>query len=178
MSFHSFTSKIFSDRMGEEFLSECLVTEVMDHSELGYQEFFTKFLKSNKPCIIRNYLEHFSWNACKDWVKEEEPCLDFFLEHLSPEHQVPVYSCGERYFNSQYWGSPRHQIKYLKDWHFLKESKEYLDLKNYSSYTTPIYFSSDWLNEWLEFRDLRNEHDLENLTDYKFVYIGPQVIIF
>jgi len=50
----------------------------------------------------------------------------------------------------------------LKDWHFYRDTKAY-----YEGYTTPEYFSSDWLNEWWQSRT-----DVSN--DYRFVYIGPK----
>ncbi|KFM67259.1 hypothetical protein X975_20920, partial [Stegodyphus mimosarum] len=47
---------------------------------------------------------------------------------------------------------------YLKDWHFNRDYPEY------KAYSTPTYFSSDWLNEFCE-----HEND-----DYQFVYMGPK----
>lgn len=33
------------------------------------------------------------------------------------------------------------------------------------AYTTPIYFSSDWLNEYW---------DMLDVDDYRFIYMGPK----
>ncbi|KAK3082806.1 hypothetical protein FSP39_005921 [Pinctada imbricata] len=55
---------------------------------------------------------------------------------------------------------PESEILYLKDWHFNKVFPEY------KAYQTPVYFSSDWLNE---FWDTRDDND-----DYRFVYMGPK----
>ncbi|KAJ8320765.1 hypothetical protein KUTeg_002352, partial [Tegillarca granosa] len=50
---------------------------------------------------------------------------------------------------------------YLKDWHFNR------DFPLYKAYTTPEYFTSDWLNEFWDTQV--NDHD-----DYRFVYMGPK----
>jgi len=41
------------------------------------------------------------------------------------------------------------------------------DFPDYPSYSTPVYFQSDWLNE---FWDSRTDCS----DDYRFVYIGPK----
>jgi len=41
------------------------------------------------------------------------------------------------------------------------------DFPDYSSYSTPVFFQSDWLNE---FWDSRTDCS----DDYRFVYIGPK----
>lgn len=71
----------------------------------------------------------------------------------------------------EYWESDRKETKYLKDWHFLLDANTTDALKSYRAYSTPSYFSSDWLNEWLNFRELREG---EGRSDYRFIYIGPQ----
>ncbi|KAH7952985.1 hypothetical protein HPB49_003018 [Dermacentor silvarum] len=50
---------------------------------------------------------------------------------------------------------------YLKDWHFTR------DFPTYGPYTTPKYFSSDWLNEYWDLRT-----DVKD--DFRFVYMGPK----
>lgn len=57
----------------------------------------------------------------------------------------------------------KHDMKvlYLKDWHFVKHFPEY------NAYETPIYFESDWINEFYA-----KKPELED--DYRFVYIGPK----
>lgn len=50
-------------------------------------------------------------------------------------------------------------VLYLKDWHFFN------DTKAYDYYQVPVYFESDFLNEYCLDK---------NLTDYRFVYMGPK----
>ena len=42
---------------------------------------------------------------------------------------------------------------------------------NYQAYSTPIYFQSDWLNE---FWDTLAGQDDSGQDDYRFVYMGPK----
>ncbi|NXS85047.1 JMJD4 protein, partial [Erpornis zantholeuca] len=94
------------------------------------------------------------------------------------EALVPVANCDVKEYNSnpkeqlpfkeyvEYW---REYIRngyhssrgclYLKDWHLSRAFPE-LDV-----YTTPVYFSSDWLNEYW---------DAVAVDDYRFVYMGPK----
>lgn len=62
----------------------------------------------------------------------------------------------------QYHYSQELKCLYLKDWHFMKQYPAY------EAYEIPVYFESDWLNE---FREKRNDSDED---DYRFVYFGPQ----
>ena len=57
----------------------------------------------------------------------------------------------------------KHDMKvlYLKDWHFVKQFPEYI------AYETPVYFESDWINEYYT-----KKPELED--DYRFVYMGPK----
>ncbi|NWR00516.1 JMJD4 protein, partial [Paradoxornis webbianus] len=91
---------------------------------------------------------------------------------------VPVAKCDLQEFNShpkewlpcreflEYWReyagnghrSPRGCL-YLKDWHLSREFPEQ------DVYTTPVYFSSDWLNEYW---------DAAGGDDFRFVYMGPK----
>ena len=41
------------------------------------------------------------------------------------------------------------------------------DFPDYPFYSTPVYFQSDWLNEFWDSRT-------DCLDDYRFVYIGPR----
>lgn len=41
----------------------------------------------------------------------------------------------------------------------------YRDFPEHSVYTTPVFFSSDWLNEYW---------DTLEVDDYRFVYMGPK----
>lgn len=41
----------------------------------------------------------------------------------------------------------------------------YRDFPEHNVYTTPVFFSSDWLNEYW---------DTLEVDDYRFVYMGPK----
>ena len=155
---------------------------------LDYNAFFRQYLETNTPCLIRAKSIMEKWQSCSDWIDSEKqiPNLDFFKKLLDiNEHTVPVSNCGQKYFNSQekcdmsfesflkYWNKPREDSElncfYLKDWHFVKE------VPQYKPYQTPEYFSSDWLNEYLE--NSNQNHSVTQdfkKSDYKFVYIGPK----
>ena len=136
---------------------------------LSYSDFFQQFMVKNVPCLIRDLMS--DWPATRDLINDkQEPNIEFFetLQNV----QVPVADCSAKYFNSQekmsmtlkeylsYWRSSRQDantnLYYLKDWHFVKQFPEI------QLYSTPKYFSSDWLNEYWE-----DQND-----DYKFVYLG------
>ncbi|XP_055955371.1 2-oxoglutarate and iron-dependent oxygenase JMJD4 [Patella vulgata] len=146
----------------------------------SYEEFFTNYLLPNRPCIFGSAVTS-KWQSRKDWVSSVDgsPHLEFFKENFG-DITVPVADCGKEEFSShpkedmtlseyvdylvQYKqdGYPEHErCLYLKDWHFIR------DCPDYHAYTTPVYFSSDWLNEFWDIRE--RIHD-----DYRFVYIGPK----
>ncbi|NXS18089.1 JMJD4 protein, partial [Mystacornis crossleyi] len=103
------------------------------------------------------------------------------------EAVVPVANCDVKEYNSnpkeqlrfrefvEYW---REYIRngyrssrgclYLKDWH-LSRSELVPGARGafpgQDVYTTPVYFSSDWLNEYW---------DAVAVDDYRFVYMGPK----
>ena len=129
-----------------------------------------------------------NWKSCRDWSNsyEQKPDLNYFKNIIDvSEHMVPVSNCSKKYFNSQercimsfenflkHWNetesSRSSKLYYLKDWHFFKE------VPDYKAYQTPYYFTSDWLNEYLEDsdQDLNIAQDFHK-SDYKFVYIGPK----
>ena len=131
---------------------------------IPYSEFFRRFIAPNLPCLIKND-SIAQWRARSDWVSQDGRCPDlkFLLENVVPaDHLVPVSRCDERYFNSQkcvdmpfgeyvdYFHSEesdKSNMLYLKDWHLHKE------FPSYEGYRTPVYFCSDWLNEFLESGD-------------------------
>jgi len=162
--------------------NEIIVDELFPPFSLSYEDFYEKYLCSNKPCILRGFLDSSNWAASKDWVKDGKPNMEFFVNLFTHDHNVPVSLCNSKYFNSQecvtqtlqdymqYWKEEeRKELNYLKDWHFVADCRK-LDI-DYMAYTVPEYFKSDWLNEWLENRKLENE---ESRSDYRFVYIGPK----
>ncbi|NXR71494.1 JMJD4 protein, partial [Pycnonotus jocosus] len=110
------------------------------------------------------------------------------FEHLLRkfgEAVVPVARCDLREFNShpkeqllfkeflEFWeslgtsGSSRGCL-YLKDWHLSRSGILPEILESFPGgdfYSTPVYFSSDWLNEYW---------DAAGADDFRFVYMGPK----
>ncbi|TRZ00501.1 hypothetical protein DNTS_026637 [Danionella cerebrum] len=145
--------------------------------EIPYSKFFKKYLMQNKPCMLsKKFTEE--WSCRRNWVTPEgKPNLQRLL-HEFDQTPVPVANCSVKEYNSnpkqiiafkefiQYWresiqnghSSPR-GILYLKDWHMQRKFPEH------NAYKTPIYFSSDWLNEYW---------DTIEVNDYRFVYMGPK----
>ncbi|NXT61896.1 JMJD4 protein, partial [Chaetops frenatus] len=101
------------------------------------------------------------------------------------EAVVPVANCDIREYNSnpkellpfkeflEYWresiGNGHRSSRgclYLKDWHLSRSGliPKILPL-GMDFYSTPVYFSSDWLNEYW---------DSVGLDDFRFVYMGPK----
>ncbi|XP_046555323.1 2-oxoglutarate and iron-dependent oxygenase JMJD4-like [Haliotis rubra] len=141
----------------------------------SYEEFFLQYLLPNRPCVMSAKCTE-GWRSRREWVQQGRPHLDFFISHFGSA-TVPVADCSQEKFSShpkeemslkdyfKYWkeqtASPGAKCLYLKDWHFNREFPEY------KAYTTPVYFRSDWLNEFWDTRT--DERD-----DYQFVYIGPK----
>ncbi|XP_072034844.1 2-oxoglutarate and iron-dependent oxygenase JMJD4-like [Amphiura filiformis] len=154
----------------------------VDHitERISYQDFFVKYLLPNRPCLLSSYVTA-KWRSVKEWVKEDgQPNLDFLASNFG-DALVPVADCNKVQYYAQpktdmklvnyieYWKdhiSKGHKSKegclYLKDWHFVHVFTEY------QAYETPIYFTSDWLNEFWDLRSDRTD------DDYRFVYMGPK----
>ncbi|KAK2901399.1 hypothetical protein Q8A67_009514 [Cirrhinus molitorella] len=145
--------------------------------EIPYSKFFKNYLISNQPCMFSKKFTE-AWNCRKNWVLADgKPNLQRLL-HEFDETPVPVANCNAKEYNSnpkqimpfkefiQYWreyiqnghSSPKGCL-YLKDWHMHRNFPEH------NTYKTPIYFSSDWLNEYW---------DTIEVDDYRFVYMGPK----
>lgn len=145
---------------------------------LSYDEFFTRYLVPNRPCIFTSRTTE-KWSCRRQWVLDGTPDIDA-LSLLFGDCIVPVADCNKKYYNAQfkddmkmgdyldYWTEfinksyPESMpLLYLKDWHCARE------FPNAPIYEVPQYFASDWLNEYYmanpEFED-----------DYMFVYMGPK----
>ncbi|KAJ8953862.1 hypothetical protein NQ314_007202, partial [Rhamnusium bicolor] len=146
---------------------------VFNASKLSYNDFFQNYMLRNAPCIIKNITD--LWETSLFWLKHNKPNFDYLLEKYG-QSKVTIYNCSERYYNSQktreagfdeylnYWKnfnelSDVSTLDYLKDWHLKLINKD----DNF--YEVPIYFASDWLNEY--YTQCLND-------DYRFVYMGPK----
>ncbi|XP_070570490.1 2-oxoglutarate and iron-dependent oxygenase JMJD4-like [Ptychodera flava] len=148
-------------------------------TEISYDEFFMDYMLANKPCMFRSFVTA-NWKSRAEWVADDGmPNFDF-LEEKFGDATVPVADCESKQYDAQtkqdmtlrdYLLYLRTLISsqydtnmkclYLKDWHF---NRTFTD---YKAYTTPVYFTSDWLNEFWDNRSDQSD-------DYRFVYMGPK----
>jgi len=136
--------------------------------ELTYNQFFTSYMLTNTPVLIKNIKVKTSFS--ESWFRDDGSFDIDSLRNTLKDRQVPVANCTKQYFDSHekmemsfgdyadYWKGERAELLYLKDFHLKKKLPE-LDY-----YNVPHYFASDWLNEFL----IDNSMD-----DYIFIYIGP-----
>jgi hypothetical protein len=155
---------------------------------ISYEDFYCNFMEKNVPCLINSFLTR-DWRVAKEWVTENNEINFHHLRQRFSSYEVPVSDCGQRYFNSQvrcgdmsfskylkYWKEvihsaydySRHQCLYLKDWHFFLDLS--VEHSNNPFYEVPDYFRDDWLNShWL-----KDQLVNDPISDYRFVYMGPQ----
>ena len=151
---------------------------------ISINDFFSEFLFLNHPCLVSNLTT--DWNA-NEWCDGRNIQFDLLMSTFG-DLTVPVANCDVKEFNAnpksdwlfrdymRYWQhhalihpssvinpekSSQHYNLYLKDWHFTR------DVTNYSAYSTPLIFTSDWLNEFYSQRT-----DIKE--DYRFVYMGAR----
>lgn len=148
---------------------------------LSYNDFFDQFMSKNVPLLITGISD--GWE-CMNWVAtdsnnslDSKINFEYLKQQITATQNVPVANCNKVYFNSHekaemrfdeflvYWqkqmqsDSDAKDLLYLKDWHLRHNQPDY------HFYKTPIYFASDWLNEYCE---------ANNSDDYRFVYMGPK----
>ncbi|XP_044772737.1 2-oxoglutarate and iron-dependent oxygenase JMJD4 isoform X2 [Neomonachus schauinslandi] len=142
----------------------------------SYADFFKGYLLPNVPCVFSSSFTE-GWGSRRRWVTPDgKPAFEHLLRNYG-DVVVPVANCGVQEYNSNpkehmllrdyisYWedyiqggcSSPRGCL-YLKDWHLCR------DASAEDVFTLPVYFSSDWLNEYWDALDV---------DDYRFIYMGP-----
>ncbi|XP_028128145.1 2-oxoglutarate and iron-dependent oxygenase JMJD4 [Diabrotica virgifera virgifera] len=144
----------------------------IEASDLSYSSFFNDFMLLNLPCIIKGITKN--WQCLKCWITENNGLNFEYLEEHYGMDMVQVYNCKERFYNTQksysccfsdYINNIKDKpnvlintsYEYVKNWHLqLNHPEERF-------YEVPIYFASDWLNEYYV-----NCMD----DDYRFVYMG------
>ncbi|XP_017635192.1 arginine-specific demethylase JMJ20 [Gossypium arboreum] len=166
--------------------------EKVNAKELFYSEFAEKYLAGNQPVLLTGLMD--DWTASKHWVSSNgQPNLLFFPTHFG-KSKVQVADCDTREFTDQkriemsvsefvnHWlqGSKENHdvngksVLYLKDWHFVKEYPEY------QAYITPLFFTDDWLNLYLDNYHMHDDLDADRVSndiscsDYRFVYMGAK----
>uniref|UniRef100_A0A4W3HTH0 Jumonji domain-containing protein 4 n=1 Tax=Callorhinchus milii TaxID=7868 RepID=A0A4W3HTH0_CALMI len=146
-------------------------------SELSYSRFFREFLVPNRPCVLSGSVTA-AQPAPEVWRPSSNGDGFPKIHHRFSDAVVPVANCDVQEYNANpkesltlseylsYWRerrahghtSPRGCL-YLKDWHMHR------DFPDHGVYSTPLFFRSDWLNEYW---------DSIRLDDYRFVYMGPK----
>jgi hypothetical protein len=141
----------------------------IDEEDLSYDKFFNDFMSANRPVIVKNV--KIKTEISEKWFDDGK--LNLERIQLPADHDVPIANCSKHYFDShekatmklsefvKYWNGRNGEsdLLYLKDFHMKQERPE-LDF-----YRVPLYFASDWLNEFL----IDSGRD-----DYRFIYIGPK----
>ncbi|XP_069503184.1 2-oxoglutarate and iron-dependent oxygenase JMJD4 [Ambystoma mexicanum] len=172
---------VFSQDFSITDSSSCSHGRYVDHIDdpvsFSYSLFFKRYLLPNRPCVFSAKFTN-DWGSRKRWVTQDgRPNFDHLLKKFG-KTIVPVANCDVKEYNSNpkeriplaeyicYW---REYIQnnycsskgclYLKDWHMYREFPEQDD------YKTPVFFTSDWLNEYW---------DAIAVDDYRFVYMGPK----
>lgn len=146
---------------------------ILNEANLDYDVFFQNFMSQNKSCIIQHVTKE--WGSSKFWMKGTDINFEYLRRHYG-HMNVTVYNCQEKEFNSQkccdknfneylkyFESSDKNaefsgRLDYLKNWHLKL-------ISNDNFYDVPIYFASDWLNEYCV--NCLND-------DYRFVYMGPK----
>ncbi|XP_023563529.1 jmjC domain-containing protein 4 isoform X2 [Octodon degus] len=158
----------------------CRVAFIPDPCAFSYADFVTGFLLPNLPCVFSSAFTE-AWGSRRRWVTPAgKPDFEYLVREYG-DVVVPVANCAVQEYNSNpkehmplrdyiaYWqecaqhgGSSPRGCLYLKDWHLCRDSSaEGLE----AVFTLPVYFSSDWLNEFW---------DALGVDDYRFVYAGPR----
>ncbi|XP_023671502.1 2-oxoglutarate and iron-dependent oxygenase JMJD4 [Paramormyrops kingsleyae] len=174
---HSCCNLVKSGRQSYEQSCPSDLVDYIDRKDFNYSRFFQRYLLPNRPCVLsRKFTD--DWNSRKNWVTDEgKPNFRKLLQYFD-DTPVPVANCNAREYNANpkqilpfkefitYWKeyiqnghSSTKGCLYLKDWHMHRTFPEH------NAYSTPVFFSSDWLNEYW---------DTIEVDDYRFVYMGPR----
>lgn len=176
-TFHTCCSLVKIPRQSYEQFRSSHFVDYIEKKDFSYSRFFKNYLLPNHPCVFSKRFTE-DWNCRKHWVTETgKPNFQRLLQDFE-DTPVPVANCNAREYNANpkqilpfkefisYWreyiqnghSSPKGCL-YLKDWHMHREFPEH------NVYSTPVFFSSDWLNEYW---------DTIEVDDYRFVYMGPK----
>ncbi|XP_067834891.1 2-oxoglutarate and iron-dependent oxygenase JMJD4 [Heptranchias perlo] len=166
-----------SDRPSCEQFHKGRKLDYLRNTDLSYSEFFRDFLLPNYPCILSPEFTE-GWRSRQQWAKGDgRPDFEHLLKNFG-DSIVPVANCDVKEYNANpkhniplrdyisYWKEHRESgysspqgCLYMKDWHMRRI------FPDHGVYSTPLFFQSDWLNEYW---------DATELDDYRFVYMGPK----
>ncbi|VDM46677.1 unnamed protein product [Toxocara canis] len=148
---------------------------LVDAQRTHWIRLFVQFMLKNQPCMLRSSVTD-GWPSRQKWVKRsengEEINLDYILENYGtmevPLMDEPYEDYRTIRLSDYIEYLRRHHIasdaKYVKDWHFQKESGT-----SYGAYNLPSFLRFDWINneEW-------SGGNEDPLGDYRFVYFGTK----
>ena len=124
----------------------------------SYRQFFLEHLILNEPAILDLNID--SWPCKIEWSTNNAFDIYKFCNKYK-DLTAPVYDCSKVYHNSNVcedvkiedfqgvWVDDQDGSRYLKDWHLYQKVKE-SGGKFEKFYETPVYFQSDWLNEFYD----------------------------
>ncbi|XP_064135718.1 2-oxoglutarate and iron-dependent oxygenase JMJD4 isoform X3 [Loxodonta africana] len=148
----------------------------------SYADFFKGYLLPNVPCVFSSAFTE-GWGSRKHWVTPDgKPDLDYLLRKRHGCTCCQLRSAGiQRQPQGAHAPQRVHQL--LERVHpgklFLSQGLPlpqrlapvqpmcgslHRDTSVEDVYSLPVYFSSDWLNEYW---------DAINVDDYRFIYMGP-----
>ena len=146
----------------------------MEVFEGSYTQFFLQHLIPNEPALLNVDINN--W-ACKRQWSDDNNQNSFNIHKFCDLYKnltAPVYDCSKTYHNSNpcqdvqikdfksIWLEDVNGSRYLKDWHLYKEYKKQDKLDKDMFYQVPVYFQSDWLNEYYDSKSVDD--------DYRVVY--------
>ncbi|XP_077870763.1 2-oxoglutarate and iron-dependent oxygenase JMJD4 isoform X3 [Ictidomys tridecemlineatus] len=137
------------------------VAFIKEPATFSYADFVKAFLLPNRPCVFSSAFTE-NWGSRRRWVTPEgKPDFEYLLQKYGPNkkgrgrHGV-LQSGGHR---------ERHLSRIFVDEQTLLEAQRDSSAEDLGDvFTLPVYFSSDWLNEFWDALDV---------DDYRFVYAGP-----
>ncbi len=153
------------------------ILQIKDADALSPDAFASQYMATNTPVVLRGAAA--AWPACASWCTGHGAVdLDAIVALFGAPTPVPVtdaatgqcvdMSLGEyvKWWRG-YTAGGTTRCLYAKDWH-VHRALGGTQAVQASVYTTPVHFDDDWLND---------KCDRDGTDDYRFVYMGPKVLI-